>query len=229
MNKINFDNKTHQALDTNNNFNLVGLPREIIEKIFLGLSSQDRIQGRSICKHLFTSLHFDSVMLPIIIKLSNLKSINSKCSESKFAHNYYRHNKFIINLLGGLEKYEQIPFLPFLGICSISQEPEQLPAPIVGDRSFDSKIVFRHSGNFEPDSVHVGYISHGEHGGWFIDFGGDYPSLKQIKDGRFLNEIDPDREVISKIKNPIQTLKKLFNERKTKITIRDKEYDIALV
>ncbi len=219
------------------------LPQELVQQVFSHVHTRDRIQGRSICRAWFKALDFDCLSLPQIIDVRTVKEM-LPTKNPKLARTYYRGFRAVIDLVGGLEKFRELPELTFNGRLD-GLTGRDLPAALVRIRHNETfAIAFRHVSTYPLSIVGcVGLLGPkweaNYNGGWYITFGGGFPEIKMNRDLSPYNlEPELEKKMTQNIQNPMQTLKKLFhspvyNKENSKcmgveIFVKGKKYHIAL-
>ncbi len=221
------------------------LPQELVQQVFSHMHSRDRIQGRSICRAWLKTLDFDCLSLPQIIDVRTVKEL-PPTQNPKLARSFYRSFRAVVDLVGGLEKFRELPEMTFNGRVEALTDRD-LPAALVRIRRDDTfAIAFRHISTYPlyPLSIAgcVGFLGPkweaNYNGGWYITFGGGFPDITMDRPlGSYNLEPEHEEKMKQDIQNPMQTLKKLFHSpvykdnskcKGVEIIVKGKKYRIAL-
>lgn len=192
-------------------------PHELIQVIFYHLSQNDRIIARGISKSWLNAMSIPCKFLPEIIDIRTVPELNGieKECPSDVACKVYRNFRAVVNVVGGWEKYRNLPEI-VLGSRSCEElKSSDLPAPLVRIKRDPKKagVAFRHINTYCKD-IEVGILIQKEpcSDGWYITFGPGFPSIQMNRQlGRY--NLDPEDEegMTDKIKTPMQVLKNLFS------------------
>ena len=212
------------------------------KKILPQLPVNNKIEARLINK--YTAQFFKSKLIDVRDVLPGIEKYGAEK-----ARNIYQDFLPIVDIIGGLENYRKLPEITW------TKRPEMmkiddLPDPVVKVKSNTSLpwIAFRTYSTYQNLKWSLGHIIKkyiylwSSNEGWHITFGQGYPEIKmdRIKDksvSPYNLEPAHEDEMTQDIKNPMQTLKKLFSSPVNKqaslkegieVNIDNKAYKMAL-
>jgi len=187
------------------------LPTELVHVIFTHLETDKRLECRRVCKAWKDAFSIDSNYLPAFIDIRTVPELvkidyqdPNASAKAKLA---YRDFRAVVRIVGGWERYENLP--EFTGDDD-HPDSSQLPAALVRGKNTNGshRILFRHI-NTENGKPQVGFIAEKSSGnGWYIYLsGGPVPRI-EARNGVWHPSCP--NEIVSRIPTPMEFLRVLL-------------------